>query len=1001
MSYANMRHIYRDRRVSDSYGQGIDRMTLHGPLAANSIDVHPKAVLAGRLSAHQAKYYAHELQRSYANDHVGKLAGLLFDAQVEPKPHQIDAALFALQTPYLPGVILADEVGLGKTIEAGIVITQYWAERKRNILIIAPSSLRQQWQQELHEKFLIPSVLLDPRSKETHLGRVAGAQGAEVLICSYEFALRHETSLLNAWDLVIADEAHRLRNHWNGKAKVADAVARIVANANKTVLLTATPLQNRLEELYGLVSVFDPTYFYSLDAFRERYVKARDLSGDDDLVDRVAAISKRTLRRDADKYIRFTKRMPLTVEFTPSPDEIKLYELVNAYLQRDELYAFAGSQRHLSALIIRKRLGSSTYAVASTLDNIATRLAAELERGQRRDGRGGLVVDDDLLDEEVEAVEDTDQQSVAIDRTDHALVEKIRAEVEELRRYSALARSITVNQKAVKLRDALNQGFARLREIGAPEKAIIFTDSTKTQAYIARTLREVGRSDGLVLFNGTNDSPEGTAIYRAWLEANKDSDIITGVPAADRRKALVDYFRDQGSIMIATEAAAEGINLQFCSMVVNYDLPWNPQRVEQRIGRAHRFGQKHNVVVVNFANKGNVAEERILELLANKFHLFESVFGASDEVLGAIEDGLNFETTISDILNRCKTSAEIDAAFTALEAQFAADISQEMAAAKAKVFDNLDPHVQDRLKAYDVQSGEVLNKFERLLLALTRQQLASHATFEGDGRTFVLHTAPVSNVPTGRYYFKSQTLPRAHQYRYASPLAQHVVAAAKAGETPPRDLTFSLSASDRAGAAAKDLKGKSGELTVKVVTFSMKAKHDDISESYILAGGFTDHGEWLDHEYAADLLDLACVDIGGAPSIDESKFTENLDARRKELEREVQGRNSRYYDQQEELLYRNQQDRKAESEGKIREYRAREREHRKAARQTDDPLEQLRLKKEARKWAERAEREDEEARVDRRKLREEADRYLDLIEQSLKGTQEIEHLFSIRWKVTA
>ena len=168
-----------------------------------------------------------------------------------------------------------------------------------------------------------------------------------------------------------------------------------------------------------------------------------------------------------------------------------------------------------------------------------------------------------------------------------------------------------------------------------------------------------------MLFNGTNDSPEATAIYRAWLEANKDSDLITGIPAADRRKALVDYFRDQGAIMIATEAAAEGINLQFCSMVVNYDLPWNPQRVEQRIGRAHRFGQKHNVVVVNFSNKGNVAEERILELLANKFHLFESVFGACDEVLGAIEDGLNFEKTISDILNRCKTSAEIDRAFQA------------------------------------------------------------------------------------------------------------------------------------------------------------------------------------------------------------------------------------------------------------------------------------------------------------------------------------------------
>ncbi|WP_297008615.1 SNF2-related protein, partial [uncultured Corynebacterium sp.] len=581
---------------------------------------------ASHLSDYQAKYYAYELQRSYANDHVGKLAGLLFDAQVEPKPHQIDAALFALQTPFLPGVILADEVGLGKTIEAGIVISQYWSERRRRILIVAPSSLRQQWKQELYEKFLIPASILDSKTKDTLLAQVDG-RGAEVLICSYEFATRHENDLLKSWDLVVADEAHRLRNFWTGKTKSPAAIAHIIRNAHKTVLLTATPLQNKLEELYGLVSVFDPGYFHSLDAFRERYVKNRDLIGDDDLVDRVALIAKRTLRKDADKYIHFTKRLPLTVEFTPSTDEIRLYDLVNDYLQRDELFAFAGSQRHLSALIIRKRLGSSTYAVASTLENIANRLADEVAAGKYRDGRGGLVESDFMAGDEVtgEILEDAERLDGAGNRSrrtrtasDAGLAPKtvaaMKDEVRELRDYAALARSITVNQKAVKLGEALDRGFAKLRDLGAAEKAIIFTDSTKTQSYIARTLTEMGRGEGLVLFNGSNNAPEQTEIYRAWLAENEGSDLVTGIATADRRKALVDYFRDHGTIMIATEAAAEGINLQFCSMLINYDLPWNPQRVEQRIGRVHRFGQKHNVVVVNFSNKGNIAEERILEL---------------------------------------------------------------------------------------------------------------------------------------------------------------------------------------------------------------------------------------------------------------------------------------------------------------------------------------------------------------------------------------------------
>ena len=986
------------------------RLSYSGAPSGGSTDIEVNG-----LTAYQAKYYAHELQRSYANDHVGKLAGLLFDAQVEPKPHQIDAALFALQTPFLPGVILADEVGLGKTIEAGIVISQYWAERKRRILIITPSSLRQQWKQELHEKFLIPATIVDPKSKESLLTQPGGS--TEVLICSYEFVLRHEQSLLKPGDLLVADEAHRLRNFWTGKAKAAEAVSHIVSGAHKTVLLTATPLQNKLEELYGLISVFDPGYFYSLDAFRERYIKHRDGTGDD-LAERVATISKRTLRRDADKYIHFTKRLPLTVEFTPSPAEVKLYDLVNDYLQRDELFAFAGSQRHLSALVIRKRLGSSTYAVASTLENIANRLDSEVAAGQRRDARGGLISTDfdgdELTSEELEEADEIEADTRATKREfgpststqdDPKLIEAMKAEVAQLREYAALARSITVNQKAVKLGEAISLGFERLREVGAPEKAIIFTDSTKTQEYIARALKHAGRGEGLVLFNGSNNSPEQTQIYQEWLKANKDGDLITGIPAVDRRKALVEYFRIQGTIMIATEAAAEGINLQFCSMVVNYDLPWNPQRVEQRIGRAHRYGQKHNVVVVNFSNKGNVAEQRILELLANKFHLFESVFGASDEVLGAIEDGLDFEKTISDILTRCRTADELNAAFKELEIQYATEISTEMESAKAKVFDNLDPHVQDRLKAYDTQSGEVLNKFERLLLAVTKYGLASKATFEGDGRNFLLYESPVTEAPTGRYYFKSQPLENAHQYRYASPLAQHLIETAKADDTPPRELTFSLGRSERMSGAVKALEGASGELTVSLTTFTMKARDEDVSESYMLAGALIDPGTadvsgWLDDEYAADILDLACVGVSDeSVVIDESRFVPYLDARRAELEKEVQSRNSRHYDQQEELLYRNQQDRKAEHEGAIREFRAKEKEARKTARQTENPMEQLRLKKEARKWEQKIEDADEAFRDIRKKLREEAGKYLDLIEQSLKGTQTTEHLFTLRWRI--
>jgi ERCC4-related helicase len=960
-----------------------------------------------RLTDYQAKYFAHELRRSYANDHVGKLAGLLFDAQVEPKPHQIDAALFALQTPFLRGVIMADEVGLGKTIEAGIVITQYWAERKRSILIVTPSSLRQQWKQELFEKFLIPANVLDTKNKDALLAARSAGQ-AEVLICSYEFAQRYESILLRSWDLIIADEAHRLRNHWTGKGKTAEAMSHIFTGAHKCVLLTATPLQNKLEELYGLVSVFDPDYFYSLDAFRERYIKGGSLGNGDDLANRVATIAKRTLRKDAEKYIHFTKRNPLTVEFTPSDEERRLYHLVNEYLQRDELFAFSGSQRHLAALIIRKRLGSSTYAVSSTLERISNRLEAEALEGITRSNSGKIITADfepeDLTDEELEEAEVSEfgpgsKESVS---SNSERTRMMLAEVAELREYAALAKSITVNQKAVKLAEALDKGFSRLKELGAPEKAIIFTDSTKTQEYIARSLQADGKGDGIVLFNGSNDGPGQSSIYKAWLEKNKGSDLVTGISSADRRKALVDYFRDEGKIMIATEAAAEGINLQFCSMLVNYDLPWNPQRVEQRIGRIHRYGQKFDVVVANFSNKGNIAEQRILELLSNKFKLFSSVFGASDEVLGAIEDGFDFEKKISEILNSSRTDAEIDSAFQELETLFATDISKEMASAKAKVFDSLDPHVQDRLKAYDSQSGDVLNKFERLLLDVTKHELVHVATFEGDGRQFVLNESPVKDAEPGRYFFKSQPLDNAHQYRYSSPLAQHVLDTALASETPTADLTFSLSKSARASTAVKALAGSTGTLTVDLVTYSMKARDEQITESYFLAGAMTSTGKWLDSEYVSDILELTCIDqadLDDSPNL--ISFESHLDVQRQHLEREVQARNSRYYDQQEELLYRNQQDRKAEHEGKIREFKAKEKEARKAANNSDDPMEQLKLKKDARRWEQKAEDADDEFRGLKKQLREEADKYLELIEQALKGVQQTEHIFTINWKIVA
>lgn len=961
-----------------------------------------ETVVLDTLTPYQAKYFAHELRRSYVNDHVGKLAGLLFDAQVEPKPHQIDAALFALQTPFLKGVVLADEVGLGKTIEAGLVITEYWAERKRHILIIVPSSLKQQWQQELTEKFNLHSELMDSRNYPGLLSDALAGRHSPVLICSYEFVQRHERDLLRTWDLVVCDEAHRLRSLYRG-GKIAAAVSHVLLGSKKSLMLTATPLQNRLEELYGLVSTFDPEYFHSLQAFRERYVKGREFGDDTDLKDRIAMIAKRALRSDAQKYIHFTERLPLTVQFEPSKDEQRLYNMVNAYLLRDDLFAFTASQRHLSDLIIRKRLGSSTYAVASTLEHIADRLEGEIDNQYRQDGSSLLSDDQDLTSDEAEQFIDDGSQTHSSGTSTADMLRLARAEVAELRGYAALARSITVNQKALALERALEQGFNKLAELGADRKAIIFTDSTKTQEYIAHSLTDAGwGGDGLVLFNGQNMSSQATAIYRQWLADNEGSDLITGNQTSDRRKALVDYFRDHGQIMIATEAAAEGLNLQFCSMVVNYDLPWNPQRVEQRIGRCHRFGQRYNVVVVNFFNKGNIAEQRILELLSDKFHLFQGVFGASDEVLGTIEDGLDFETQISDILSHCHTAEDIRREFDALDKKYAHDISKEMATTRNKVFNNLDPHVQDRLKTYDHDSGIVLNRFERLLLAVTDYSLRGLADFSENGHRFTLNQAPTADTPTGTYFFKSKPIPNAHQYRYDSSLATWVLDHAYQTDTSPAMLTFSISATNRPTAQSRALEGESGILAVEELTFRMKAGHEDATESYLTAAAITADGQHLDDESVGEILDLVSVEQEKLNEpVDAALLADDLDQQQQALEDGVKRRNSGYYDQQEEIYYRNIEDRRAESDTLIRDCEKKARNARRNSRNVDDPVEQLRLKREARTWQRKADDEADRTRKERHELRGKQDEYLDLIEQALEGTYEREPLFSIKWRVVS
>lgn len=951
------------------------------------------------LTAYHAKYYAHELTKRCPSDSLEKLAGAVASAQVDLNPHQVDAALFAFNSPLSKGALLADEVGLGKTIEAGLVLSQKWAERKRRILVITPSNLRKQWYQELTEKFFLPCEILETKSYNTAIkgGNFRPFETQDtIVICSYQFA-RNKASDVRAvgWNLVVIDEAHRLRNVYKPSNVIANTLKQAL-NGSPKLLLTATPLQNSLLELFGLVSFVDEHAFGDLKSFREQFANLAQDQVFQTLKDRLKPICCRTLRRQVTPYIPFTKRFPLVEEFSPEESEDRLYNLVSEYLRRDNLQALPASQRSLMTLVLRKLLASSTFAIAGALQSIANRLKSKLKK---YDPPTSLVEE---LDQEYEGLDETaeewpeDQPEQTLSDADRAALER---EIADLDAFATLAGSIEHNAKGRALLKALEIAFKHTVSFGAAQKAIIFTESRRTQSYLLRVLADSPFNSGIVLFNGSNTDERSKEIYANWLQQHKGTDRVTGSKSADIRSALVDYFREEGHIMIATEAAAEGINLQFCSLVVNYDLPWNPQRIEQRIGRCHRYGQKHDVVVVNFLNRKNAADQRVFELLSEKFQLFEGVFGASDEVLGAIGSGVDFEKRIADIYQNCRKQEEIQAAFDQLQLELSFEINEAMTRTRQRLLEHFDDEVREKLKVRDEASKAYLNRFERLLIDLTRYETGDHANFL-NASSFQLNSSPFpGDIPLGLY-----ELPRrsgeAHLYRLNHPLAEAVLAKAKERDLPVQEIQFDYHGHDGKVSILEPLLGKVGWLMLS--NFAVESLGQ--AEDYLIFAGLADTGEALDEETARRLFSLpgrvqqSSVFPAFVSDI-ESQLKAVAQVRQNEISRVISDRNAQFFEAEADKLDGWADDLKLGLEREIKELDRQIKEARRAATAALTLEEKLAGQKQIKTLeSQRNDRRrslfDAQDRVDKQR-----DELISQIEAKLTQTSSLQQLFTVRWRI--
>ncbi len=933
------------------------------------------------MTPFHSKYWAAALTLRGPAGSLAALSRSLSNARVDLNPHQVDAALFAIRSPLNRGVLLADEVGLGKTVEAGIVITQRWAERRRKILLILPATLRKQWQGELTEKFALPSVIL-----EGNKARVDPPNA--VAICSYHFAAARAADIREIpWDLVVIDEAHRLRNVWKASNKIAHAISQAIISAPK-LLMTATPLQNSLIELYGLASILDPQLFGDVASFRDQFLNptrneaTRNLS----LKERLSNICTRTLRKQVLEYVKFTQRVPLTQDFLPTASEQELYRLVSGYLQRETLFALPASQRTLLTLVLRKLLASSTFAIAGTLNSLVARLEAAAE---------GLPDFDDFeaLPEITE--EWPSDQGVLLNQGTLELAanpDLLKAELAELRNYAALAADIRRNSKGDALLEALKTGLAKAVALGAAPKAVVFTESRRTQQYLFDLLTENGYNGELVLINGANSDHHSRAIYAAWLGRNRNTDAVSGSKTADMKAALVEHFREHATILIATESAAEGVNLQFCSLVINYDLPWNPQRIEQRIGRCHRYGQKHDVVVVNFLNRANAADQRVFELLAQKFRLFEGVFGASDEVLGALESGVDLEKRIAGVYQNCRTESEIQAGFDQLQAELDDQIQLRMASTRQLLLENFDEEVHDRLRMRKEEADQVLDERAGWLLALTRQQLGDAAVWLGPNR-FRFENA-IFNAD-----WRDAEVRGEHFYRSDHPLAQKMMAEALQLPAEPAHIFLHYGAHGRRISTVQPFVGLSGWLTV-----SRLAVNSFEMEEHLLLAGVTTGGDILDDDLCRKLLTLPATRPDPTPVKIDPDSTAQLQSEIatgvKHYLAEVERRNGRHFDEQVGKLDHWAEDLKTGLEREIKDLDVEIRNARKESGLSGSLEGKLEWQKKLRGFEQERTRKRRELFESQDNIDARRDELISQIEGQMKQTYRTDPVFTFRWTLT-
>lgn len=520
-------------------------------------------------------------------------------------PHQVEAALKVVSASR-PRFLIADEVGLGKTIEAGLILKELKLKHGyTKILIVVPSPLLAQWQQELKTKFAEDFTIL--QGDTLRKGKAFG-KGKQFLV-SVDLAKDErylEGFLAQNFDLVIFDEAHRLRRDANTTTQAWHFAQAMSKSVEGLLLLSATPFRGKLEEIFFLIQLLDPDILGPLATFQSQFAEDASL-----LKNRLSPV---VIRRRKIDVGGFTKRFAKTVKIDLARDEREFYDRTTNYVKTEFNRALSRGEnlKTFIMIVFQKLLDSSPYALLKALEGRRARLEGLYFRVMHEMGESEDVA---------EAVREFREEE-GFEESEILNPQEIRAEIQTLTHLAQLGRKISSDSKLRHLVKTL----ATMRGVGH-QKFVIFTQFKSTLEYLSRNLKGF-----------------------------KVAEFHGGLNFEQKEDAIRRFFADH-DILICTEAGGEGRNLQVAACLINYDLPWSPLKLEQRIGRIHRFGQTRDVHIVNFACRDTVAE-RVVEVLEDKIRLFENALGPSDTILGVFESEYKFGRSLMSFLGARKTRRE-------------------------------------------------------------------------------------------------------------------------------------------------------------------------------------------------------------------------------------------------------------------------------------------------------------------------------------------------------